>query len=49
MASVGDDFDAFSAASYRRLVGQLLVVLGYLNQAEDVVQEAFTRTAARWP
>lgn len=29
--------------SYGRLVGQLFVVLGDLNQAEDVVQEAFTR------
>jgi RNA polymerase sigma-70 factor (ECF subfamily) len=45
---VGDDFDAFYAASYRRLVGQLFVVLGDLNEAEDVVQEAFTRAAARW-
>jgi RNA polymerase sigma-70 factor (ECF subfamily) len=49
VASVGDDFDAFYAASYRRLVGQLFVVLGDLNEAEDVVQEAFTRAAARWP
>jgi RNA polymerase sigma-70 factor, ECF subfamily len=49
VASVGDDFAAFYAASYRRLVGQLFVVLGDLNEAEDVVQEAFTRAAARWP
>jgi RNA polymerase sigma-70 factor, ECF subfamily len=48
VASAGDDFDAFYAASYRRLVGQLFVVLGDLNEAEDVVQEAFTRAAARW-
>jgi RNA polymerase sigma-70 factor, ECF subfamily len=48
VASVGDDFDAFYAASYGRLVGQLFVVLGDLNEAEDVVQEAFTRAAARW-
>jgi RNA polymerase sigma-70 factor (ECF subfamily) len=46
---VSDDFDAFYAASYSRLVGQLFVVLGDLNEAEDVVQEAFTRAAARWP
>ena len=46
MASAGDDFDAF-AASYRRLVGQLFVVLGDLNEAEDVVQEAFTRALGR--
>jgi RNA polymerase sigma-70 factor (ECF subfamily) len=49
VATVGDDFDAFYAASYSRLVGQLFVVLGDLNEAEDVVQEAFTRAAARWP
>jgi RNA polymerase sigma-70 factor (ECF subfamily) len=48
VASVSDDFDAFYAASYGRLVGQLLVVLGDLNEAEDVVQEAFTRAATRW-
>jgi RNA polymerase sigma-70 factor (ECF subfamily) len=49
VATVSDDFDAFYAASYSRLVGQLFVVLGDLNEAEDVVQEAFTRAAARWP
>lgn len=48
MAAVGDDFDAFSMASFGRVVGQLFVVLGDLNEAEDVVQEAFTRAAARW-
>ena len=48
VATVADDFDAFYAASYSRLVGQLFVVLGDLNEAEDVVQEAFTRAAARW-
>jgi RNA polymerase sigma-70 factor (ECF subfamily) len=48
VATVSDDFDAFYAASYRRVVGQLFVVLGDLNEAEDVVQEAFTRAAARW-
>ena len=48
MEPVGDDFDAFYAANYGRLVGHLFVVLGDLNEAEDVVQEAFTRAAARW-
>jgi RNA polymerase sigma-70 factor, ECF subfamily len=44
-----DDFDAFYAACYRRLVGQLFPVTGDLHEAEDVVQEAFVRAAARWP
>ena len=48
VAAVSDDFDAFYVASYGRVVGQLFVVLGDLNEAEDVVQEAFTRAAARW-
>ena len=34
------DFEAFYAATYDRLVGQLLVVTGSLQDAEDVVQEA---------
>jgi RNA polymerase sigma-70 factor, ECF subfamily len=45
----GDDFDAFYAASYARLVGQLYAVTGDLAEAEDVVQEAFARAVARWP
>jgi RNA polymerase sigma-70 factor, ECF subfamily len=45
----GDDgFEAFYDACYRRLVGQLFAVTGDLHQAEDVVQEAFVRAAARW-
>ena len=31
------------AASYRRLLGQLIVVTGSVAEAEDVVQEAFVR------
>jgi hypothetical protein len=45
----GDDgFDAFYAACYGRLVGQLFAVTGDLHEAEDVVQEAFIRAVARW-
>jgi len=45
----GDDgFDAFFAACYHRLVGQLFAVTGDLHEAEDLVQEAFVRAAARW-
>lgn len=35
------------SSSYRRLVGQLFGVCGDLAEAEDVVQEAFVRAAAR--
>ncbi len=43
------DFEAFYAATYDRLVGQLLVVTGSLPDAEDLVQEAFVRACGRWP
>jgi RNA polymerase sigma-70 factor (ECF subfamily) len=43
------DFEAFYAATYDRLVGQLLVVTGSLQDAEDLVQEAFVRACGRWP
>ncbi|HEV8648690.1 MAG TPA: sigma-70 family RNA polymerase sigma factor [Actinomycetes bacterium] len=42
------DFEAFYTATYDRLVGQLLVVVGSLEEAEDVVQEAFVRACGRW-
>jgi RNA polymerase sigma-70 factor (sigma-E family) len=41
-----DDFDAFYAATYARLVGQLYAVTGDLAEAEDAVQDAFV-TALR--
>jgi RNA polymerase sigma-70 factor (ECF subfamily) len=44
-----DDFDAFYAATYARLVGQLYAVTDDLAEAEDVVQEAFARAVVRWP
>jgi RNA polymerase sigma-70 factor (ECF subfamily) len=44
-----DDFDAFYAAAYGRLVGQLYAVTGDLAEAEDAVQEAFARAVVRWP
>jgi RNA polymerase sigma-70 factor (ECF subfamily) len=47
--TTGDgDFEAFYTATYERLVGQLLVVTGSLQHAEDVVQEAFVRACGRW-
>jgi DNA-directed RNA polymerase specialized sigma24 family protein len=44
----GGDFDAFYRDSYARLVRQLWAVTGSRQDAEDVVQEAFVRAAARW-
>jgi hypothetical protein len=41
-------FDEFYAGAVGRLVGQLVPVTGDLHEAEEVVQEAFTRAAARW-
>jgi RNA polymerase sigma-70 factor, ECF subfamily len=41
-------FEEFYAAVFNRLVGQLFLVTGSLPEAEDVVQEAFTRAAGRW-
>jgi RNA polymerase sigma-70 factor (ECF subfamily) len=43
-----DDFEGFYAAAYHRLVRQLFAVVGEVGEAEDVVQEAFARAAARW-
>jgi len=42
------DFEEFYQAAYARLVGQLLLVTGDFQQAEDVVQEAFVRALDRW-
>jgi RNA polymerase sigma-70 factor (ECF subfamily) len=44
-----DGFDEFYTASFGRLVGQLFFVTGDVQDAEDVVQEAMARAAARWP
>jgi RNA polymerase sigma-70 factor, ECF subfamily len=41
-------FEEFYAAVFGRLVGQLYLVTGNLQDAEDAVQEALTRAALRW-
>jgi RNA polymerase sigma-70 factor, ECF subfamily len=47
--AVSDDgFDEFYAATFGRLVGQLYLITGSVHEAEDVVQEAMARAAARW-
>jgi RNA polymerase sigma-70 factor (ECF subfamily) len=43
-----DDFEGFYLASYPRLVGQLAVLTGSLEDAEDAAQEAFARASTRW-
>ena len=42
-------FEEFYRACFDRLVGQLALVTGSMAEAEDLVQEAFLRAAARWP
>jgi RNA polymerase sigma-70 factor (ECF subfamily) len=41
------EFDAFYAATGRRLIGQLYALTGSLAEAEDCVQEAFARAWTR--
>jgi RNA polymerase sigma-70 factor, ECF subfamily len=44
-----DDFDRLYRASYSRLLGTLIGVLGDRAAAEDCVQEAFVRAYRAWP
>jgi len=43
-----DDFESFYSAAFHRIAGQLFVVTGDLQDAEDVTQEAFARASVRW-
>jgi RNA polymerase sigma-70 factor, ECF subfamily len=43
-----DDFERFYAAAFPRIAGQLFLVTGDLQDAEDVTQEAFARASVRW-
>jgi len=46
--SLDQDFDAFYAATHRRIVSHISVMTGSLSEAEDCVQEAFARAWQRW-
>jgi RNA polymerase sigma-70 factor (ECF subfamily) len=43
-----DGFEAFYAAAYRRVVGQVFALLGDLQEAEDVTQDAFAKASFHW-
>lgn len=48
MTTPASSFQAFYAAAWSRLVGQLYPLTGDLAAAEDAVQEAMVRAADRW-
>ncbi|MGW6159611.1 SigE family RNA polymerase sigma factor, partial [Streptomyces sp. NPDC055144] len=43
-----EDFDAFYAATAKRLVATVYAMTGDLGEAEDAVQEAYARDWQRW-
>jgi RNA polymerase sigma-70 factor (ECF subfamily) len=42
------EFDDFYAGTYRRVVGQVYAMVGNFGDAEDAVQEAYSRAWTRW-
>lgn len=43
------EFDDFYAGTYRRVVGQVFAMVGNFGDAEEAVQEAYSRAWPRWP
>jgi RNA polymerase sigma-70 factor, ECF subfamily len=43
------DFEQFYAEAYGRVVAQLYPVVGNLQDAQELAQEAFARALVRWP
>lgn len=43
------EFDAFYRSTYRRVVATVFPVVGQLQEAEELTQEAFCRALTRWP
>jgi RNA polymerase sigma-70 factor (sigma-E family) len=44
----GEEFDAFYAASSRRVLGQVYAMTGNRSEAEDAVAEAYLKAWDRW-
>lgn len=49
MSGGTEDFDAFYAATARRVVLHVYAVCGDLGDAQDIVQEAYARAWQHWP
>jgi len=43
-----ESFEAFYAAAYHRVVGQVYALLGDLAEAEDATQDAFAKASFHW-
>ncbi len=48
VVELDQEFDAFYAATHRRIAGQIYAMTGNLHEAEDCTQEAYARAWQRW-